>query len=92
MSMRPVNLSLDDESHAVWITFERGTRSKYIRAVLKDARNLQAADMDKEQALKELAECKKAIRALTRMVDANARTINWEKRDRNYYRELGGIK
>ena len=37
MGTHIVNLSLDDEAYEIWQTFPRGTRSRCIRAVLKDA-------------------------------------------------------
>ena len=37
MGTHIVNLSLDDEAFEIWGHFPRGTRSRYIRSVLKDA-------------------------------------------------------
>jgi len=37
MGTHIVNLSLDEEAYEIWKTFPRGTRSRCIRAVLKDA-------------------------------------------------------
>jgi len=54
MGTHIVNLSLDDEAYEIWGRFPRGTRSRCIRAVLKDSRRVleleELADM-KDRAL-----------------------------------------
>ena len=85
MSMRPVNLSLDDESYEVWQGFRLGSRSRYIRAILKDARQVQEADYKKEEAMAELVKTRKAIMELVRCLDMNGVPERWDRGVRDYY-------
>tara|TARA_Y100000296_G_C5143188_1_gene242244 strand:+ start:893 stop:1168 length:276 start_codon:yes stop_codon:yes gene_type:complete len=86
--MRPVNLSLDDESYKIWQGFRLGTRSKFIRAVLKDARSVQEADYQKEEALAELVKARKAIKELINCVDMKGVPIQWNNGVRDYYEKI----
>ena len=61
---RIVTLSLDEEAYGVWMSFKRGSRSRFIRSALKRAKGIEEDYSDSEILGERVVKLEAAIKRL----------------------------